>query len=257
MDNFKGIVLLIFVSFSFSSWSQVEIGGKAIEQAEVAKKKDKLPKSSKTFKSIDAPTSFYVLTNWSSNQRTLEPNSSIFGDTLGDRSKEKALGTWSFSLGIRNRINSHLAWDGGIAYNRNGEQYVFEAEDTAYSYQTTYSYIALPVRLTVSYGKSVELYGGVGIMPQLYTGYKQEIQWRTSSNSEDSETIKRKVGYAPNSFILSALVNLGVCFHFEKNWSVMISPELRYQLTSSYAKQDEFIHKNRAIGVSFGLLRRL
>ena len=256
-DYKKGFLMLLGLVLTYSSFSQVLIGGGDNQPPAQGQKKDKAQKRPKSIKPIDASTSFYLLTNWSSNHRSLEPNSTIFGDTLGDRANESAIGSWSFSIGLRNRISKHFSWDGGIAYARNGEQYEFDQADTSYHYQTTYSYISMPLRLTVNYGKTVELFGGIGLMPQMFTGYKQDIQWRTTANTEFKETVKMKSGYAPNSFVLSALVNVGVCVHFEKNWSLLVSPELRYQLTSTYAKQDEFIHKNRAIGISFGLLRRL
>ena len=113
----------------------------------------------------------------------------------------------------------------------------------------------MPVRINYTIGKDIKLYAGVGLIPQMFTGYRQEQQWTTSTNAKVEETIKTKNGY--NSFVLSSVFNLGLIINFQNNWSLMISPEVRIQLTSSYQKLDGFVHKGRAYGVTFGLTRNL
>lgn len=252
-----GLTLICLMSMTLGAKAQVVVGGSPDNTSgAVSDKKQKRAQKTKNNAGPTAVSSIYLVSNWSSNNRQLEMNKAPYGDSLGFRSNETSIGTWSFAIGIRNRINSSFTWDGGVAFNRNGEQYSFEFEDTSYSYTTTYQYIGLPFRLNFNYGKTVEFFAGVGLMPQLFSAYRQDINWRSGNNS-GSEELKSKAGYAPNSFVLSGLVNVGLCLHFEKNWSLMVSPELRYQLTSSYNKQDDFVHKNRAYGITFGLIRRL
>lgn len=247
---------ILFGLFSFMTKAQVVIGGSEESSKIQSVKKEKRQKKEKESVGLDAASSIYFVSNWGMNTRQLEMNKAPYGDSLGFRSNETSMGTWSFALGIRNRITPRLSWDGGVAFNRNGENYSFEEQDTSFSYSTTYQYIGMPFRLNFTFGKTVEFFGGIGLMPQLFSTYRQEVKWR-SGDSNGSETLKSKPGYAPNSFVLAGLVNVGVCLHFEKNWSLLVAPELRYQLTSSYNKQDDFIHKNRAYGITFGLIRRL
>jgi hypothetical protein len=111
----------------------------------------------------------------------------------------------------------------------------------------------MPVRLNYTIGKEIKFYAGAGLMPQMFTGYRQETQWTTSDSAKDSDTYKTKSGY--NSFVISALFNIGVTLDFQNGWSLLVSPEARIQLNSSYMSQDSYIHKARAYGVTFGLTR--
>ena len=171
------------------------------------------------------------------------------------RANEIGLNTWSFGLGFQNEFAKHFMWDGGISFMRNGESYSFLGTDTAYSYQTTYSYITMPLRVNYVYGKDFKFYAGAGLIPQMFMGYKQERQWTRADNSDETETIKSKNGY--NSFVISAVMNVGMMVNFNNGWSLLVSPEARFQLNSSYMKQDAYIHKGRAYGVTFGLVRHL
>jgi len=200
-------------------------------------------------------TAVYAISNWSKTFRTLESNTGYFGDTLGTRADETLIQNWSFGLGLRNRINRFLVWDGGMYFNRNGEQYAFVGTDTTFSYQTTYSYIGMPLRINLSMGKEIQWHVGVGLLPQMFVQYNQKQQWTTTLNSSDSQVIKTNSGYNP--FVISAIFNAGVQFNFSSGWGVIISPELRIQLNSTYQKQAAYIHKARAYGVSFGLIKNI
>jgi hypothetical protein len=203
----------------------------------------------------ESQTSIYAISNWSRTNRTLESNTGYFGDTLGTRADETTIKNWSFGLGLRNRINRFLVWDGGMYFSRNGEQYAFIGTDTSFAYQTTYSYIGMPLRLNLSMGKDIQWHVGAGFLPQMFVQYSQNQQWTTTLNSSDSQEMKTKSGYSP--FVLSAIFNAGVQFNFASGWGVLVSPELRIQLNSTYLKQDAYIHKARCFGVSFGLIKNL
>ena len=200
-------------------------------------------------------TAVYAISNWSKTFRTLESNTGYFGDTLGTRVDETLIQNWSFGLGLRNRINRFLVWDGGMYFSRNGEQYAFVGTDTTFAYQTTYSYIGMPLRLNLSMGKDVQWHIGAGLLPQMFVQYSQKQQWTTTLNSSDSQVIKTNSGYNP--FVISAIFNAGVQFNFASGWGLIISPELRIQLNSTYQKQAAYIHKARTYGVSFGLIKNI
>jgi hypothetical protein len=200
-------------------------------------------------------TAVYAITNWSKTFRTLESNTGYFGDSLGTRVDETLIQNWSFGLGLRNRINRFLVWDGGMYFSRNGEQYAFAGIDTTFAYQTTYSYIGMPLRINLSMGKDIQWHIGAGLLPQMFVQYTQKQQWTTTLNSSDSQVIKTNSGYNP--FVISAIFNAGVQFNFASGWGVIISPELRIQLNSTYQKQAAYIHKARAYGISFGLIKNI
>lgn len=258
----KGFILLLAVLFyTNSAISQILIGEPTSTTKKEEKKRTGTLKTDTTGrKKNESTTAAYLVTNWSKSYRLLERNGDVYGDTLGIRADEKNVTTWSFGIGMQSQINKHLMWDGGISLLRNGESYSYAPaanlnSDTTYSSQTYYSYISMPVRINYTIGKDIKLYAGVGLIPQMFTGYRQEQQWTTTTNAKVEETIKTKNGY--NSFVLSSVFNLGLIINFQNNWSLMISPEVRIQLTSSYQKLDGFVHKGRAYGVTFGLTRNL
>lgn len=241
--------LLVVLTVFFTLFSEAQIlmeEGKSVNQKPV-----KEIKQSETI----GQTAVYGISNWSKTFRTLESNTGYFGDTLGPRANETLIQNWSFGLGMRNRINRFLVWDGGMYFSRNGEQYAFVGTDTTFAYQTTYSYIGMPVRINLSMGKDIQWHIGAGLLPQMFVQYNQKQQWTTTLNSSDSQEIKTNSGY--NSFVISAIFNAGVQFNFASGWGVIISPELRIQLNSSYQKQAAYIHKARAYGVSFGLIKNI
>lgn len=251
----KGFILLTIVLFStFQAFSQVMIGGE--EEAKKAKK-EKAPADKDTLKvrTPDGSTSVYLIANWSHTDRVLKSNKGYYGDSLGKRADETSLNLWSYGIGIQNAINPHLMWDGGIAFTRNGETYHFSEGDSSFSYQTYYSYISMPVRVNYTIGKDIKFYVGSGLMPQIFMNYKQDRKWTNGQDNSGSETIETKSGY--NSFVISGLFNVGVMLNFGNGWSLLVSPEARIQLTSSYMAQDSYIHKARAYGISFGLTRNL
>lgn len=253
----KVLVLISSVLFlSVSVNSQILIGAPEPEPDNKKKnKEEKVVSDSLAKASMDGNTAIYFVANWSKSFRTLEPNGDLFGDSLGTRANEDMLNTWSFGLGLQNQLNDFLMWDGGIAFVRNGESYLFTDKDTSYSYETYYNYIAMPLRINYTVGNDIKFYVGVGLMPQIFSGYRQERKWTTSTDHKESETFKTKTGY--NSFVISALFNVGIMLDFQNNWSLLVSPEARIQLNSSYTKQAGFVHKSRAYGVTFGLVRNL
>lgn len=250
------IATIFFLLFSFNSFAQIELGGEGSSTEEKTKKAEK-----KEEKKIDLlldhepTTEIFGGANWSVSNRKLIENPSIFGDSLGIRANEVALNTWSFGIGLRNRINQYLMWEGGIAYLRNGESYSFEDIDSSYSYQSTYTYVGMPLKLYFTYGNKVRLQVGGGLIPQMFVNFKQSSNWTNAQDESDSEEIKTKIGY--NSFVVSAVANIGISYRFENNWGVYLMPEYRYQLGSSYLKTNKFKHYGSALGVSFGLSKSL
>lgn len=248
-----GICLIFLTGLFTVAHSQIEIGGEKNSK----KKKTKKEKS----KEITAPakelssTEVVLSTNWSITNRNLTENEGIFSNPLGERANETRLSTWSFGLGYRNQLNKYFALQAGISYMRNGESYRFEQPDTLYTYNTKYSYIGMPIKGFFTWGDKVKLLAGIGIVPQMFLQYRQDVEWRDSNSTTGTETDKRKNGFS--SFVLSGLVNVGVQYKFANRWSVLVMPEYRMQLTDSYTKTDSYDHFGRAFGVNVGLTMRL
>ena len=199
-------------------------------------------------------TEFFVIANWSRNSRKLienDNNNGIYADPLGTRGDESFLNTWSFGIGIKQRVHEYLTWEGGITYIQNGEFYLFEGVDTLHSYQTTYSYITMPVKAFFTYGNTVRFYAGGGLVPKMFLNYKQDQVFVDAVNNETTEEFKTQNGF--NSFALSAVANIGVQLNLGKKMSVLFMPEYRFQLTTSNEKSDSYKHFNRAIGFNVGL----
>ena len=246
-------VLGIYLT-SFFSFSQIVIGEKVEEVKTTDVKEEKKVREKKVIET-DGINSVYFVTNWSSTNRTLIPNGDLFGKELGKRADETSLNTWSLGIGLRNRFGQHYFWDGGISYYRNGESYLFTDIDTMFAYQNFYSYIAMPLRVNAFIGNKYKLSAGGGLVPQMFSSFRQEQQWETTTQSKGSETVKTKSGYS--SFVLSGIVNIGLTMDFDNGWTLLVSPEFRWQFTSSYTKIAPYVHKGQAYGITFGLIRNL
>jgi hypothetical protein len=199
----------------------------------------------------------YVFINRTNTYRTLIPNEDFIPGNLGERVNEKSLNTYSFGIGLKGHILKNLIWDGGMAYIQNGEQYNFASiiNDSTFAYQTYYKYIAMPLKLNFTFGKSVRIFGGAGILPQLFLNYKQKQQWETALGSRESNIIKTKDGF--NTFITSAVFNLGISFHSKNGYGIFVNPEYRLQLQNGLGKTSYFKHKSYGFGFSAGITKEL
>ncbi len=250
------ILLLAVLFYTNTLIGQILIGGPTTPTKKEKKKRVESPKIDTLGNNkIASSNSAYLVANWSKTNRLLEKNGDIYGDTLGIRADEKNLTTWSFGIGMQSQLNKHFMWDGGISLLRNGESYSFVGSDSTFSYKSYYNFISMPLRLNYTIGKDFKFYAGAGIIPQMFNGFRQEQEWTTTLGEKKEETIKTKTGY--NSFVLSSVFNIGLMVSFQNNWSLLVSPEARIQLTSSYEKLNGYVHKGRAFGITFGLTRKL
>lgn len=199
----------------------------------------------------------YVAINRTNSFRTLVPNDDFIPGNLGERINEKALNTYSFGIGLKGHLTKFLIWDGGLMYLQNGEQYEFDSanSDSTFSYQNYYKYMALPIKLNVTIGHKLRLFGGVGIIPQLFMNYRQNQQWETTLGNRESATIKSKDGF--NYFTASYAINLGVSIHMKNNFGLFLSAEYRSQIQNGYGKISYFKHKSSGLGISLGISKEL
>ncbi len=246
MRNLSTIILtLLWSCVSLTAFSQVELSKETTD-------KQKKQKKEKPTDGKNQMTEVFLQANWSYTSRKLVPNDGFFGDSLGSRANETGVGAWSGGIGLRNTLGKYLVWEGGISFFQNGEQYNFEAtdSDSTYTYTTKYMYISMPLKLYFTYGESIQLMAGVGLVPQMFLRYRQNLEYTDAENKQFDEEIKLKSGYNP--FALSAVFNLGVKFRLSEAWSFYVMPEYKHQLTSSYVKNASYKHFGRSIGLNVG-----
>lgn len=234
--------IFLFTAFTFSAVAlnaQVEIGEKSTK------------KENKRTDTTSWNLEVFGYTNWSQTFRTLQENTGLFGKELGERANEYALNTWSYGIGFRSRINEYLAWEGGMAYLSNGEGYRFEDTDTIFEYTNKYNYIAMPVKLNFLYGKDFGFIASAGVIPQMFISVKHTEHWRDSGNSTGNVEEIHKNGY--NSFVASAVFNVGGFVRFNKKWVLGFIPEYRFQFINSYKSTDPYLHYGRALGFNISL----
>jgi hypothetical protein len=233
----KVILLFLFLQ-TFSAYSQITFANSTNS------KKDSVVKNQ-----------VYGFFNITNSKRFLSPNYDFLPEELGERSNERSLNTYSFGLGLKGLISRNFIWDGGIVYFQNGEQYDFKslAGDSSFNYQSYYKYIAMPVRLNFTIGKSVKFFGGIGIVPQILVNYRQNQQWETKLGNREENSIKSKDGFS--SFVASALFNLGLELQLNTGFGFFVSPEYRYQLMNTYTKTSSFIYRSYGFGVNIGITK--
>ncbi len=245
--------VLIFSLVAFSGIGQVEIGGEEPDKKEKKKEREQ-KKQPDEDENPDLNSEAYAVVNWSATSRILEPNDGLFGDTLGERANETGLNIVSYEMGFRTKIIPHLYFQGGIGILRNGESYINDQSDTTYNYSTRYTYISMPLKLLYTYGDKFKVLAGAGLTPQLFSRYRMDEEWSTSGDVRDSETTQFSSGY--NTFVLSAAFHVGGQVAIGNLWSLLVLPEYRIQLNSSYEKNDSFRHKAQALGLNIGLTRK-
>lgn len=230
----SGLCLINLVSLA-----QVEIGEKSTKE------------ENKRIDTTKWNLEVFALTNWSKTFRSLEENTGLFGEPLGEREMEYSLNTWSYGIGFRSRINNYLAWEGGMSYLSNGEGYRYEDGDSIFEYSNRYNYIAMPLKLNFIYGKEVGIIASAGVIPQMFLSVNRTEHWRESNNSTGNTDVVYKNGY--NTFVASAVVDMGAFVRFNNKWVLAFIPEYRFQFINSYRKTDPYIHYGKAFGFNISL----
>jgi len=249
----KAFIILVFLN-SLTTFGQIKIGGE-----EETVKKDNKTKTEKAKGASDSlisaeRTEIFIGFNRSSTFRNLVENNNIFGDSIGARADETSVGKWSFSLGVRSKLNKYLMFEGGISYLQNGEKYEFQGTDTSHTYTNSYKFIGMPIRLYGVFGqKKWRFQIGVGAIPQMALKFEQNATFIDSNNKETTVDIKSKIGMS--SFVFSVAANAGVQYEFLPSWSLFVMPEYRFQLSSSLLKTSKFKHFGNAFGVGFGIVK--
>ena len=243
------IFYITFISFNLNS--QILVG----DSPEVVKEdtvKIKLKDEIEPKRDLLGSTELLFTSTWSRSNRSLIENGELYGKPLGIRVDEKYLNTWSYSLEVRRYATKNIALQAGIGLMKNGESYDYTDKDTSYNYTSTYSYIAMPIRIMYYHGDEIRFLGGIGITPAMFNKYAKEENWKDSKGTETSAKFSTISGY--NSFLLNATIHAGIQIKYSKSWSIFCMPEYRWQLNTSSLKQDPYNHYARVFSVNFGLV---
>lgn len=189
--------------------------------------------------------------------RSLVSNDAFLPTPLGTRADELALKVWSHQIGICMGLSKNFYLDGAISWLQNGESYVFEAldSDSTFNYQTRYRYLALPLQMKATFGEKIKFYSGLGLVPALYQGYRQDLQWSNPLGAKYDDQIK--VNNAMNSFTISVMGSAGFEMRLDNNYSFRLGFLYRSQLNNSYSPYEDYIHKSMGWGLNFGLSKNL
>lgn len=251
MDLFKQLLVLGAIAVSMQVTGQISTG-KVEEKTPVETPKPVKPRRVPTDGRDEF--SFYLGAGRVFANRTLESNKSPYGAPLNSRADETGLKTWSYQAGVRNRIGKYLSYDVGLGIDRFGESYKYDDpnSDSTFSYTSRYSYYAVPVQVLATFGKDFRFFFGGGIEPQLIAGYRHKEKSTTGLNAPQEKTIKSTNGI--NQFNMGVLATCGIQWRLGRTTSVYCMPTWMWNLTSTYDKQADYIHKATTFNLKFGLV---
>ena len=116
MKKFHLFTFLFFSFLTVSVHSQI-ITDTEENTTELKKKKEPIDTLKSTI------TEVYFGSTWMNNFRSLEINSGIFEQPLGERLNEKHLNTWAYHIGFRQYNKKPFFLEAGVSLSKNGESY--------------------------------------------------------------------------------------------------------------------------------------
>lgn len=203
------------------------------------------------------PTRYYFESQRMEMFRSLVSNDAFLPTALGTRADEIAQKAWSHQIGICMGLSKNFYLDGAVSWMQNAEAYAFAApdSDSTFNYQTRYRYLALPLQMKATFGEKIKFYSGLGLVPALYQGYRQDVQWSNPLGAKYDDQIK--VNNAMNSFTISVMGSAGFELQLDNNYSFRMGFLYRSQLNNSYSPYEDYIHKSMGWGLNFGLSKNL
>jgi hypothetical protein len=197
--------------------------------------------------SFDTNTYVYFSVNILNSFRSLVPNEAHLNTPLGLRANENALVCASYTLGVSMPIKKIFKVNTGLSLTQNGEAYGWDSNenDSSFMYSTIYRYISLPISLSAAYGKKIKVRLSAGLVPSIFSGYKQNQEWTDDDGSEYDQEITFQDDL--NFFKLSAQASIGIEYFFGK-MSVRAAYLYIQQLNNSYKEYEDYIHRENAQG---------
>lgn len=229
------------------------ITGQAFAQLEM---KGKDPKKNKG--QLKAPTQCTAEGFIYRNERILSSNPDFLNTPLGERVNEKPLRTWSYAIGLQTGLGRWLRFDSGLQFIQNGESYAFSdgSSDSTFNYENRYRYLGMPLSINFHWGNSIKLFAGPGITPMIFSQFYQKTAWTTALGSKKDEKLKEKNNeYAASG--LQVFGQVGLQWIGKKGWGGMVKIMYRNQITNTFSKYNESIHRAYGWGFGFGITKKL
>jgi hypothetical protein len=238
------LVLNLFV-FEKTGFAQIEYGKKG----EIKPKKEKKEIKQKPDSS---GLSIYGEYLFASSFRFLKPNGDFFGEELGERVNEKSIKTNNFTLGLEQQISKNFYLAFGLAFINYGEKYSETVSDSLFSYHNTYGFISIPVQM--GYKKSISRFSfsiSAGLQAQFLNSF---INTQTYFKDGQELEITNKDDKHLNLTNLAFVNNLRLAYRLTNFVEYFVGTSYSLQLTSTYNKQQAYIHKGYLAGVKTGLV---
>ncbi|MES2589810.1 MAG: hypothetical protein V4622_12595 [Bacteroidota bacterium] len=154
----------------------------------------------------------------------------------------------NFELSFKSEINKHFYYHIGIGTQKYGEKYDFVG-DTSISYTTTYSNLAIPLKLSVQTGTKLNLFASTGIQAQMLVKYRK-YETTIIGNNETEVIYKKSTNISP--FTLASTSSIGVQYNLDIV-SFSLAGEYIRQLTSTFDSQKGIVHKPYFYGVKLSI----
>lgn len=236
------VLFFIFSSALTIHLGQIQSGKKPIEkQKEVEIKQNTSTNSASKEKKPDSGLTFFVDYGYAKAFRFLKPNGDFFGEELGERANEKGVFTHNFGIGIDQVVSKSLFLSLGLSFIKYGETYREVSSDSLLNYQTSYSYIAVPIQ--IGYKKSLEKLGisfSTGLQPQFLSAYRKESSYVIGGAKIE---LKEKAVDNLNVMSIASVSNLKVSYSLSPKTAIYIGASYLLQLNSTFNKQQAYIHK--------------
>lgn len=215
-------------------------------------------KEKQGWKNEKIPTQCFVDFQRTHSFRQLESNDQFLNTPLGERAAETSLNVWSYSLGLLTNLGNYGRLETGIQWIQNGESFHYNSteNDSSFHYESRYRYIGMPFSLMLSYGKKFSFFFGPGITPMLFSGYAKKTDWTNAygAQNEDRTNIKNNT-YA--SAVIQVYGQVGIQLRNDNGWGTFCKGIYRKQLTNTYSKYNDYIHKALGWGIHFGITKQL
>lgn len=254
----KYISIFIFIILSNTvSLGQIS-SGKQGEPKKISKKKtekkDKVPLEKYVPNGGVGDFSVFLGMSVNFNSHKLSQNSTIFGKPIGIRADEKVLNTFSYGLGVRNRLTKYFSFELGVSFDSYQVSYSGPIPDKGVDgdYLRKINTLSFPILGYYTYGeKRIQLLAGAGIAP--FLPLQKTVE--TTFNYPSAPFFQREENLAGlNSFGFGIIFSGGIQYRFWRYGSLYLMPAYTMNLTNFYGKQEPHKEWYNAFNLRFGVM---
>jgi hypothetical protein len=193
-----------------------------------------------------------VSANFSTHK--LQQNSTIFGKPVGIRADEKVLSTFSYGIGVRNRLTKNFSLELGISFDSYQVSYkgFIPESNVDGSYYRKINTLSMPILGYYVHGnKRIQVLAGAGIAP--FIPLKKSVE--TTLNYPNSPFFQRQESLAGlTNFGFGVIVSGGIQYRFWRYGSFYLMPAYTMNLTNFYGKQEPHKEWYNSFNLRFGTL---